>query len=392
MTNIGTVRLTAIVLCLASACVAPDAGEGRGPLGDGVDAVGPAVVVGDVQQTIGVDDTIPGHDLHRVVGGFRTRSGHIVLADGSTNEIRVFDEEARLVRRFGGTGRGPEEFAALQAVWSGGGDTIIAYDLLAQRITFWTPGAGLGKEVRISFRGLPGLVARLADGTYVGYVLDEGGLRQPGLSRTDSGTVVRASALVDSAWVIARYPHTTVHTIANPLLDGRPTMFALPTAPSGFVSASRQHVYIGYGDGRAIRKYGLSDGDEDSIVHNVLPQEMSPAARSAWIDQRVGTAPRADRSRVRRFLEAVPYPERFPAIDAIKVDVLDNLWIRHFRPPQADSTVWSVYSPCGVASGEAVLAADLRVLDIGTDYLLALRGSETDVEVAVVLSLTRARG
>lgn len=385
------IRALALAASLAYGCGGPET-PGQGGRDNGREPAARGILAGPILVSIGGDDAVPGPDLYRVNGGFRTNSGHTVLADASTNEIRVLDRAARLVKRFGGTGGGPEEFSALLGIWPGGADTIVAYDLLAQRITYWTLDAGLVKESRITFAGLPGLVARMADGTFVGYINDEVTMLRPGQSRTDSGTVIRASVNLDSVWPIARYPKGTTHTIENPLLEGRPTLFGLPLAPQGLVAAGGQSIWVAYGDGRSIRRFGLSGVGEDSVALDITALELSAAARAEWIDQRVALAPQSDRSRVRRFLEAIPYPDRFPAIDTAMVDALEHLWVRHFRLPRADSAVWSVYAPDGTVVGRTVLPGDLRLLQVGRDYLLAVRRNETDTEVVVVLALTRAPG
>ena len=56
------------------------------------------------------------HTFFRVRDVLRAGSGHLAVADGASQQIRVYDATGRFVRAFGGPGEGPGEFRSLWTV------------------------------------------------------------------------------------------------------------------------------------------------------------------------------------------------------------------------------------------------------------------------------------
>ena len=81
-------------------------------------------------------DTSSAQEFSGIVGLIADAQHNIYVADGS--EIRVFDEQGQLVRRFGREGSGPGEFRSLQSIgWLG--DTLLTMDWRNVRIGLMTP-------------------------------------------------------------------------------------------------------------------------------------------------------------------------------------------------------------------------------------------------------------
>jgi hypothetical protein len=92
--------------------------------------------------TIGaVDGDVP-CNLSGVTDAIRLSDGTIVVADGSSGQVRYFDGNGRL-RSVGQRGRGPEEFQWLRRIFLVGGDTLAACDPFQFRITVFAPDGAL---------------------------------------------------------------------------------------------------------------------------------------------------------------------------------------------------------------------------------------------------------
>ena len=76
-----------------------------------------AWTVGPELLRIGANDALPGHSLFRVRMAIADPDGRVLVADGGTNEVRIFDASGTLVATLGGSGQGPAEFRMLSAIW-----------------------------------------------------------------------------------------------------------------------------------------------------------------------------------------------------------------------------------------------------------------------------------
>ena len=68
---------------------------------------------------------------------------------------------------------------------------------------------------------------------------------------------------------------------------------------------------------------------------------------------------------------ALPLAESFPAISAIEVDLLDNLWVREYNlPGEEGRALWTVFDPDGLVLGLVETPPGLVIYEIGEDYIL----------------------
>src|SRR5690606_8034144 len=113
----------------------------------------PAVVAEEDGRIGNVDD--PSIGFSRIGGVAQTADGLLVVLEQQAREIRVYDPDGSLLRRFGGPGSGPGEFRSPGAMGSSG-DTIWVYDFLNARLTLFrtdgtlletVPGGGFRVDV-----------------------------------------------------------------------------------------------------------------------------------------------------------------------------------------------------------------------------------------------------
>jgi 6-bladed beta-propeller len=78
-------------------------------------------------------------ELSGVTGAVSLSDGRIVIGNGATNEIRVFSDDGNYLETIGRRGGGPGEFYSLLWVGVAPGDTILAYDIRSQRLSWFAP-------------------------------------------------------------------------------------------------------------------------------------------------------------------------------------------------------------------------------------------------------------
>ena len=71
-------------------------------------------------------DTDPAHEFHRAGSMKQRPDGSLMIADGSSREVRVFSTTGEFQAFFGGEGDGPGEFRRLRRV-ENAGDTLLAF-------------------------------------------------------------------------------------------------------------------------------------------------------------------------------------------------------------------------------------------------------------------------
>lgn len=76
-------------------------------------------------------------------------------------------------------------------------------------------------------------------------------------------------------------------------------------------------------------------------------------------------------------------------IERLLVDDRDYLWVEQFRPPWEERPRWWVFNATGRWLGEVQVPLGLRILEIGSDYVLGHRRDENGVEYVSLYTLTR---
>ena len=350
------------------------------------------------QLTIGVAEGAPEEMLFRVAGAFRFPDGRFVIANGGTQEIRVFDDRGKLLVNAARKGEGPGEFVQLRSVFPYG-DSILAYDFQLRRISVFTSA---GKYAR-SF-----IMPRIREGLWpqpVGSFRDGSILVQSGrqFSMGDSPHGVNRDATVlfrmgptgevlDSITSVAGWERY-VRTVN---LNGRVgfTVHALPFARSPAYATAGERVYVGSSDAYEIRVFNRSGALERTIRHRQPNRKVTKADLDRMREARIASAAAQSqlyRQRTEEALQEMKVPETMPAFSGIRADTDGNVWVQEYRAEGEQHTRWTVFDPQGRVMARVNGPAKFTVLDIGRDYILGLRTDELDVERVEVYRLNRTR-
>ena len=340
---------------------------------------------------IGTVDGDPNHIFEQVRGATRMDDGTIVVLEGGTNELQLFDSGGGFVRSLGGTGEGPGEFHYLTEMWVSG-DTIFGFCNLQKRISVFERSGDVLETIRVEVAagaGNPAAESQFGDGTLLVLSAPSGGLAftlgiiQGNTWRLDrfssAGAFMNEIALVKES---DRWGHD---------IPGIPSFPYLPLSLGiGPYAASEDHVHAGDPAEGSIQRWSVG-GDLLRVIRWPTPEvRVTDRDRGRYSEARSRPPRGVDRAAWNRYLRETPFPGRMPAYRRLLVDAPGNLWARRFRPPWAEEEPsWYVFNEQGAWLGEITTPRGLWVFEIGADYLLGLQRDELDVPFVVMVPLER---
>lgn len=340
---------------------------------------------------IGVFEGEAAYQLYQAMDAVRLSDGRIVIANAGTHELRFYDATGTHLRSIGREGGGPGEFQALRSVELLAGDTIVAWDWRAKRLSIFTPSGEFVRSVSPT-AGMEGFGPQMhgvfADGSFVARPLfkpaamfEQGGGRQ-------RGTVgfprygYEDGALLDTIAVVPgteRYVQTAGDGIS---------IRTIPFAREPHFTVRGDRAYVGVSDRYEIGVYDARGGLLRLVRRAVDPVAVTDADVERFTEEYVErslAARQSDDPGARREaaeeVAAMPVPETFPAFDEIVVDVDGDLWVREYDRPAADGPWrWGVYDPDGRLLGTVETPRDLQILQIGGDFVLGRAEDELEIE------------
>mgnify|MGYP000585237481 CR=1 FL=1 len=352
-------------------------------------AAAPTLVIGDREEEP--------YQLGQVSGAFYLSDGRIVIGDGASNELRVFDGTGKHQNTFGRRGDGPGEFRRIQAVSRLAGDTIAVMHEMASVSRFTTDGAyitrtdeqnagapragGAMQSVALAFNGGARLVVhfpRRPSTRGVGVEFDVTGLHEVvGRNVATSRAMGNLPAMRASA---------DKNGPSKPWLG----------AEEVFASDGAQ-FYLGYGTEYSLTRYTAA-GVPNLVVRRAwIAPKVSRREFEEFTDEwlnRWSKATGAALEAERREQLAMAYFKTLPAFSPLLLDRLGRLWAR--APAAIDGAVagslndyairpstWSVFSANGAWLGDVAMPARFTPTDIGADYVLGVARDDDAVSTVV---------
>lgn len=336
-------------------------------------------IADEAEQLFGVEDAI------------RLPDGRILVANGSTGEIRVFDEAGRHEASWGREGEGPGEFTGLVTLAAWAGDSILAWDFAQNRMTTWDLDGTLGRTQRlIQGEGLGAAQLRgvLPDGSFLTASLLS---FAPGEVTTGLVRRSRRFARTGSDGALL----TDFGEREDEEYYVRPEVGAIVRHPfrrSVHSAIWNDLVVIGTNDRFEIRAYDPT-GPLRRIVRVEHPLEpVTPEDVQREVDARLAEADDRARPTLERVFEGMPPVPTFPAFSSLLVDSEGDLWVREYARPGVERSSWLVFSEDGVARGRMLLPEGLEVYRIGRDFVLGKALDDFEVERVQLWRLTREAG
>jgi hypothetical protein len=313
------------------------------------------------------------YQLFGVVDAVRLSDGRVVVVNGGSDELRCFASDGGFLWSAGKEGEGPGEF--LVPVWLQrlDDDTVAAYDFRLRRLSI-VDGDGVfvrsyqippdaegervtavglfdGGSVLLQSLGSPPVQGRYRD-TLSYYRFGE-----------DEGSVARLGRF--PGWEKFFWSQGNTRGLADH-----------PFGLGSFPVAHGDRFVLGINDGYEFAEYAL-DGALLRVVrreHTNLP--VTPGDVDRYREQQLEAA----RAFWQGLFPHITFPQTMPAYRRLLVDSEGYFWVEEYRRPDDEIPRWTVFEPDGQLLGTLTLPTDLRVFEIGADYVLGVWRDELDVE------------
>lgn len=342
-------------------------------------------------------DTVPAFDLsgaeddelYRPGSPWLLDDGRLVVFNGGTCEVRLYDNTGELLSSFGRCGEGPGEFKGAR-LWLWRGDSLLTVDFELGRISIFDGNGVLGRTAPVPSSGdlpFPGVRGVLEDGTLV-----LAGLRDP-VGRDTPGTEhaqVRLGSSLDfgqAPVLLGSYPGPVYQYVEY---RGHMSRSALAFSSSTAFAVDDTRVFVGFPDRYEIQVLA-PDGTLRRIIRRAFEPVRVTQADIDWLmERRLSQVEGAENQRtVRQAYRDLQHVDVMPAFGRpvwpggaeggpdMLADDVGNLWVfEHYRPGEYRNE-WSVFSTEGVWLGTAALPEHFTPAQIGDDFVLGRWTDET---------------
>ncbi len=325
--------------------------------------------------------TGPAHEFYQSRSMKQRPDGSLMIADGSSREVRVFSATGEFLASFGGRGDGPGEFRSLRGV-ENAGDTVVAFG--RTRVTVAAPDLSVIRTFGVDF-----------------FTADLHYLSGGAMLRETSRPVMPMDGLTGS---VRRMEPLVLVDLEGALVDSigemrGPELFALARDGSfvggaGLWFGNRSHLDVlgqrilrGASDMMQLQELDMSGGLVRILRIPDYPLDLTAAERSHVLDR----FPPGSTSVLKTVLEAVPASETRPAYADILVDPSGAIWLELYRgeSERDQPQEWLVLDADGTWLGTVGIPDGFSVSDITMDAVLGIWRDELRVEHPQVLRLTR---
>lgn len=315
--------------------------------------------------------------FHNVVGATKLSDGRIVVADGGSREIRFFNEDGQHLQTIGRKGEGPGEFQDLSILTRCPGDSLLAYDVLADRVTTFTSSGELVRHQPV--------------GEY-GSIL---GLKQAQCGphhRVELYRRIGAASQGIGAYTVPNAVRVTDHfdtvTLATDIAGDDRYRFGATDAPRPLgsythIALSGDLLFFGNGDSNRIEMRALSEpgaakrsliswsGHSRIVTKQIISEYVQEQTRNIESSSRA--------ARYARDLYSVDYPDSLPSYDRL-IAAPGGVWVRNFLLPLHDAADWAFVDCTGRITRSLSLPRHVIPLEIGNTYVLLVLTDEIGVE------------
>jgi hypothetical protein len=295
-----------------------------------------------------------------ITGAIRRDDGTIVVADGATRELRVFDSTGRFILAKGRRGPGPGEFGAIHRIARCGASEL--WVDAGSRISVWNTQLEYLREFPVTDNimwplvcfGGTGLLVKRDIGIGVDPPVNTMYFDSLNLMVVDSVGASRHDLMPIPLWEYINVPSKRIGF--HPF--GRSTVLA----------GDGSNLVLGFAERLEIETY-----TREGQLLRVARGPNEDLSLTAAIRDEYRSAPLAGQAKVlREALEAAgnPMPRTIPAYTELKVDAEGNVWVKRFDSPGGSTNRWGVFGRGGEFLGHVQFPQGLEVFEIGPDYVL----------------------
>jgi hypothetical protein len=318
--------------------------------------------------------------LEQPVGATRFADGTIAVADGMAPAIRFFDADGGFTGTVGREGEGPGEFATLSWMGRCGERTATVWDFSLLRFTSIDDIGQIVEQRRLEDRfdvpRPPALLACSRTG-HIALLLRLGGERIPGRE---------ISVLTAPLYIMSSAGVPTLLDGSAPVIEWiNDERMYRPVSMTTHFAIFESHVYVARSDSPVIEAYDLGGRLEGTVTLDLVRRTPTDSHVRRNAEERTAfIADRASRARfVDQFMD-LPRPDYLPYHNGIHLDPVGRLWVL-ISFPGDPTTALRAHTLSGEVVGEVRVPADLRVLEIGSDYVLGSIEDSGTLEPKVAL-------
>jgi hypothetical protein len=347
-----------------------------GPFNDTISPV-PLLTIGQEGE--------PEYEFFRLAHVVSLGSGNVVVANGGTHELRLYESDGRYLRTVGRRGGGPAEWGFLSTVWVRTGDTLAVVDPRRRRMVYFDSA---GTFVRgESFAGdlgsrspegrgpcfFPGLMGLLSDGARLirgwGCMMFEGRVgRRPTIQsmvlvRPDRRDSIGA---FNVGWIWER----------GPTPDPRDSYSLIPFSGAMRHAVGDDRIYLSEGTEMEIKVFDRYGRHVGILREDTLPPPVTRAHRDTYVSERAASS--------RPHPGDVPFPDRFGSYFHLILSYEGDLWARRYPRPGDELQHWVVF-PARDEPARRLVVPDIRVQSVRDGRIYGYRSDTLGIQTVVVL-------
>lgn len=343
-------------------------------------------VIGEHDLEIGQLNGPSEYALSRIVDLATLQDGSFAVSDEATQAVRLYRSDGSYVSTIGRAGEGPGEFVSAPLIAGTSADTVFAFDNRNDRLTALTADGDLVRTISLRNEsvGRPTAMLRLDDGSY----LSQSRWTDPGAEdefydvrlELDSAVVERLSALgalLDTVQVMPDRDR------ARTVMDGgggrfRVLEFQPPFRAHAVLKSDGANTILGRSN---VFQFEFRDAGPQTILRVLGVQNPATAQEiSVWqeatLREEFGDRP-VPPGLLRGNLDFLP--ERLPAFGNVLVSAEGNLWVSLTEFDLSEGLDWLVFSSDGGIRGTVRTPPELRLREVGSDFVVGFVLDDLDV-------------
>jgi hypothetical protein len=340
---------------------------------------------------------VPEKEFARVMGVALLPSGNVVVANGASQELRVFTAAGQYVKSLSRNGDGPGELRLITWV-SREADTLFVWDgiLTGGRLHAFTERDGFLSRMQPRARSARvSAVGRLSNGSL---------LVVPGSARGINprlGELIRDSLRLgllvvnDSADVhwLGQFPGVTFFAYPLPNVAARVGLARYSYGPQPVYAVSEERVWIGDSGRNEITVYDAWGSRVAVLRVPGMPRRFDRAAIARVKARELAAASNDDElARIEAHHGAGIRPRIAPFFSRFVPGTGGEMWVELYREDPARLSRFVVFSATGKHIASASGPASVRFFEVTRDRAAGVVTDENGVERVVVYALSRGSG
>ena len=330
----------------------------------------------DTLPVLVILDTIPEGEPRLLLptGATMLSNGNIVVSDQWASAVRFFDPSGNLVRTVGRSGEGPGEFAAPWWLGQCGPDAVFVWDYMQSQMSVLDSAGTVVREYNPE-KG-PSIFRCTRSGRFavVGTPLNvPRSLGELFTTRVSAPLRLEDSSgdSVGGVGIIPGYESSIL---------GRITQYAL----------TDERLYVGTADSAFLDIYNL-DGDRlGTLPLSIAPRAPTEANVERWLDAQWETFNDTEYRRWGKEMtrQRSQVPEHLPLYTGLAVDPEGVVWVVLSSPGDGETRFHAV-APDGTFLADLRIPTELKLYEVGRDYLLGLIHGNNDIPGIALYRLHR---